>query len=590
MRAWRSVLVAAAVAVGGLATPAAAAGEQQFRHTDPVGVTVRMSDGVTLVGDVIYPADPTTGQRTDGRFPVLLVQNPYYCDTTESSLALATKSAAGSTYYADHGYVFAVVCVRGTGRSGGEFDLWSPRQQQDGVELVRWAVHGLDGGNGTVGMIGCSYLGMNQLFTAAALPRGSGVKAIVPLCAGAEGIHREAAFAGGMPTDTATNLSAGLGQLMGPRAGAWGAAMAREIAAGGPRAYDDAWSKARTPGNLAAQVARTGIPVLLWSGYDDTVVLGAQEMYAYLQNAHAGRPVHAPMTPGQRTTPRYQAVIGPWGHGDGIDPAITLAWLDTWLKGRRTGMDRTDTPLHIWQQGSGKWVNTATVPMVRAATPYYLGEGGTLTAREPRTGGADEIAYTQPNMSGGALTYTTKPFRRGVTIAGPLSASLVASSSGTNLHLIATLSDVAPDGTVTPLAAGNLVASLRALDRQRTWYDRAGHAVRPYGTFTGDDYLQPGRPYRLEFPMSSRVAEVAPGHALRLTITTQTPANECGVLLGHRPCHPTAPQRRTLPGSYELTLGVSSVNLPLAPYGCFPASGGTGAAPNSFRGPVHVCD
>lgn len=100
MRAWRSVLVAAAVAVGGLATPAAAAGEQQFRHTDPVGVTVRMSDGVTLVGDVIYPADPTTGQRADGRFPVLLVQNPYYCDTTESSLALATKSAAGSTYYA----------------------------------------------------------------------------------------------------------------------------------------------------------------------------------------------------------------------------------------------------------------------------------------------------------------------------------------------------------------------------------------------------------------------------------------------------------------------------------------------------------
>lgn len=584
MHRWRSVVVAAVVAAGGLVAPAAAAETWQvapgFDHTGPVGVTVPMSDGVTLVEDVIYPADPVTKQRAAGRFPVLLVQNPYYCDTTASSLALATESAAGSTYYADHGYVFAVVCVRGTGRSGGEFDLWGPRQQRDGVELVGWAAHGLSGGNGTVGMIGCSYLGMNQLFTAAALPRNSGVKAIVPLCAGAE-FHREAAFAGGMPTDTAMTLSAGLGRLMGPRAGAFGAALAREIAAGGPRAYDDAWSKARTPGNVAERVARTGIPVLLWSGYDDMFALGAQEMYAYLQNAHAGRPVHGPMSPGQPTTPRYQLVMGPWGHGDGVDPTITLAWLDTWLKGRPTEMAETETPLHIWN--SGKWVNTAT--LFRNATPYYLGESGTLTARRPRTRGTDPITYSQD----GSLTYTTAPFRDGTTIAGPISASLVASTSGTNLHLIGTLSDVAPDGTVTPLAAGNLVGSQRALDRQRTWYDRSGHAVRPYGAFTGESPLTPGQDYRLEFPMSSRVAEVAPGHALRLTVTTQTPAARCGVLLRYEPCHPTLPQLSTLPGTYQVRLGVSAVNLPLAPYGCFPASGGTGAAPNSFRGPVDAC-
>jgi predicted acyl esterase len=586
---WGSAVIAVAVTVtgppsGGPAPetwrqPAAA----RYDSTDPVGVTVRMNDGVELVGDVIYPADPGTRRRAGGRFPVLLVQNPYQCDTTSSSLALAKESTAGSDYYADHGYVYAVVCVRGTGRSGGDFDLWGPRQQQDGVALVHWAAHELSGGSGVVGMIGCSYLGLTQLFTAAALPRDSGVRAIVPLCAGAE-FHREAAFSGGMPTDTAMTLSAGLGQLMGPRAGAFGTALTQEIAAGGPRAYDDAYSKARTTGNVAERVARTGIPVLLWSGYDDMFALGAQELYAYLQNAYAHRPVHAPMTPGQRTTPRYQAVIGPWGHGDGIDPTITLAWLDTWLKGRRTGMDQTDTPLHLRQQGSGKWVNTATLPVVREATPFYLGAGGTLTTR-PRTG-VDEIAYAQ----NAALEYTTTPFRHGTTIAGPLSASLVASSSGTNLQLIGTLSDVAPDGTVTKLAAGSLVGSQRALDRSRTWYDAAGHAIRPYGTFTGDEYLTPGKRYRLEFPMSSRVAEVAPGHALRLTVTTQTPASECGQLLRFAPCYPTVPQQRTLPGTYRVALGVSAVNLPLAPYDCFPASGGTGEEPQSFRGPVHTCD
>lgn len=577
---WRSMLVAVTMAGAGLTGPAATA---EFEHTTPAGVTVPMDDGVTLVGDVLYPADPATGQRARGRFPVLLVQNPYACDTTETNLAFATTSTAGSEYYAQHGYIYAVVCVRGTGRSGGDFDLWGLRQQRDGVALVDWAAHRLAGSNGAVGLIGCSYLGMTQLFTAAALPRDSGVKAIVPLCAGAE-YHREASFAGGIPTDTTMTLGASLGGLMGPRAGAFGAALVKEIAAGGPRAYDNAWSKARAPGNVASRIASTGIPVLLWSGYQDMYALGSQEMYAYLQNAYAGRPVHAPMTPGQRTTPRYQLIIGPWGHGKGIDPTITLAWLDTWLKGRRTGMDRTDTPLHMYQLGSGKWVNTATVPMVGESTPYHLGAGGTFTA-SGTGGGADSITYGQD----GALTYTSTPFRLGTTIAGPISASIVASSSGTNLNLIATLSDVAPDGTVTPLTAGNLVGSQRALDRQRTWYDTAGHAIRPYGAFTGESPLTPGRDYRLEFTMSSRVAEVAPGHALRLTVTTQSPPNACGQLTMTAPCYPTAPQQRTLPGTYRVKLGVSAVNLPLAPYGCFPASGGTGAEPGSLRGPVGAC-
>src|SRR5262245_4126322 len=156
MQGWRPAVMAAVLTISGVAQGSADRGPApetwrepvaaQYGHTGPVGATVRMSDGVELGGDVLYPADPATGERARGRFPVLLVQNPYHCETTASNLALATESAAGSTYYADHGYVFAVVCVRGTGRSGGAFDLWGPRQQQDGVELTRWAAHGLSGG------------------------------------------------------------------------------------------------------------------------------------------------------------------------------------------------------------------------------------------------------------------------------------------------------------------------------------------------------------------------------------------------------------------------------------------------------------
>src|SRR5262249_25491506 len=108
---------------------------------------------------------------------------------------------------------------------------------------------------------------------------------------------------------------------------------------------------------------------------------------------------------------------------------------------------------------------------------------------------------------------------------------------------------------------------------------------RPYGTFSGDDYLVPGKDYRLAFPMSARVAAVAPGHALRLTVTTQTPAAVCQAQLGTAPCFPTAPQQRTLPGTHRVRLGASTVELPLAPYGCFPPSGGSGAEPVSLTGP-----
>src|SRR3954468_19602276 len=75
-------------------------------------VHIRMSDGVELVGDVEYPADLATGNAVNGRFPVLLTQNPYVC---------SVPASGSNTYYVGRGYIFATVCVRGAGRSGGQF-------------------------------------------------------------------------------------------------------------------------------------------------------------------------------------------------------------------------------------------------------------------------------------------------------------------------------------------------------------------------------------------------------------------------------------------------------------------------------------
>ena len=47
------------------------------------------------------------------------------------------------------------------------------------------------------------------------------------------------------------------------------------------------------------------------------------------------------MNPKQNTTGRYQIVIGPWKHGQGLDDSIQLEWYDTWLKGKDTGIADT---------------------------------------------------------------------------------------------------------------------------------------------------------------------------------------------------------------------------------------------------------
>lgn len=553
-------------------------------------VSVVMDDGVTLVGDVMYPTDLTTGQKAAGTFPVLLTQNPYTCQTTQGNtgpLAALGPGTTGTSYFVRRGYILASICVRGTGRSGGNWEFFGLREQQDGVALVDWAANRLDGSNGVLGLTGCSYLGATQIFTAGALRPGSPVKAMLPSCWGAE-TYREPVFSGGMPTQS-INYFRSVTDVMGPQPALFGQALAQEIALGGERAYRHDWFKLRDAGQHAQRIVDNGIPVLLWSGWNDLFAQGAMEMYAQLQNAYAKRATDAPMKRNNRATGRYQIVVGPWAHAVGIDPAIALRWFDTWLRAEPTGMADTAAPMHLYQLGSADWINTDRYPMVDKYTRYYLQPGGALSPTAPSgLGGSDLIAYTQPSLPYGTLSYQTPPFAQGATIAGPISAKLYASTGGTNLNLIATLYDVAPDSTSTRLTTGSIVGSSRQLEAGRSWFDDSGINIRPYGNYLSDSYLVPGTNYELSFRILARVAQLAPGHALRLTLTTQTPEADCVNVLGTDPCYPTAPQALSLPGFYQVQRALSmpsAVNLPLLPYACFPADGGNGAQPMDLGSP-----
>jgi predicted acyl esterase len=550
-----------------------------YGSTQVTDVPITMSDGVTLIADVGYPTDLITGRRAAGTFPVLLNQNPYFCFKPDATVPGA--------YFVTRGYIFVKVCLRGSGRSGGNFEYFGTgRVAEDGKEMVYWAADRLDGSNGVVGLTGCSFHAFTQLFTVALLPKNSPVKAMAPFCAGAEQ-YREANMAQGIATQTANLHATYFYVSIGAQGGAWGNREFTGIANGADEAYYRDYWKRVTPGIHAARIVKADIPALLWSGWADQYALGSQELYTYFQNAYFGRPVYSPMEPGSRTTGRYQIVVGPWGHGGGINLDIQLEWFDTWLKGQDTRMADTGTPMHLWDLTAKHWVNTASFPLTQDYTPYYLGPAGTFTSRPPTATGSNSVTWAQPIAAGSTLIYTSEPLAQGATLAGPIGARLYASSSSTNLELIATLFDVAPGGEATKLTSGFVVGSLAAQDLSRAWYDERGNPIRTYGLFDKDRYLTPGKVKAFDFWISPRLATIAPGHALRLVLTTQAPQSACSAPAGVDPCYPNTPQKLSLPGTYNVFYSPSTpslINLPLLPLDFFKSTG-TGPIPLDWGKP-----
>lgn len=518
-----------------------------------------MSDGVILRADVSYPTDPATGERATGTFPVLLTQTPY----------LGTPATQGD-YFVQRGYIFVTAYVRGTTTSGGDFLFFSDRDAKDGAELVQWAATKLQNTNGTVGLWGGSYGGITQIFTVAELGPNSPVKAIAPYCMGAE-FYRETYFAGGVPTQT-LNFQRVIGDAMGGTTAPTGASFVSDVTSGKDRAlFTDFWS-VRTPGNLAQKVADADVPTLLWSTNGDIYAQSSLELYAYLQNAYAKRPVFGAMAVDQNASGRYQVIIGQGGHCESIDQRISLEWYDTWLKGADTGIADTALPLHVHELGSNRWVNTGTYPPVPTYTQYFLAPKGKLDTAAQGSDAEEKIAWAQPGENS-TLQYESPVLENGGSLAGPIGATLYASTDKTNLELIATLEVVNPDGTVLPVSAGTLLGSMSANDPDRSWVDTNGVATRPYGKFTADEPLEPGKVGEYNFLVSPRFVAMVPGSRLRLTVTTQTPTDKCSPVLGTDPCFPTAVQEAGLKDSTTtLHYGPehrSAINLPLLPAHCW---------------------
>jgi putative CocE/NonD family hydrolase len=111
------------------------------------GVKIPLRDGIHLNATVFKPKPMPTP------LPVIFTLTPYIGDSYEDR----------ASYFARHGYVFALVDVRGRGNSEGSFEPFA-NEARDGYDIVEWLAR-QPWSNGKVAMWGGSYAGFDQWAT-----------------------------------------------------------------------------------------------------------------------------------------------------------------------------------------------------------------------------------------------------------------------------------------------------------------------------------------------------------------------------------------------------------------------------------------
>jgi putative CocE/NonD family hydrolase len=135
------------------------------------GAKIPMRDKVELNATLYLPNTP---DGSPPKTPVIFTLTPYISDTYH----------ARGAYFASHGYVFALVDVRGRGNSGGEFEPFA-NEPRDGHDVVEWLAK-QPFCDGKVAMWGGSYAGFDQWATAKEFPPH--LATIVPAAAAHPGL------------------------------------------------------------------------------------------------------------------------------------------------------------------------------------------------------------------------------------------------------------------------------------------------------------------------------------------------------------------------------------------------------------------
>ena len=155
-------------------------------------VSIAVRDG-TSIGARVYRPEGA------GPYPALLAAAPYRFDNNilPASPQFLWRETGPIDFYADNGYAYIHMDVRGSGRSAGSFGFLDRKDQEDLYDVIEW-IGRQPWCNGRVGGIGQSYFCMLQWFMGAMSPPSL---ACLGAHDGLSDIYRAGTHHGGIPCD-----------------------------------------------------------------------------------------------------------------------------------------------------------------------------------------------------------------------------------------------------------------------------------------------------------------------------------------------------------------------------------------------------
>ena len=127
-------------------------------------VSIAARDGTEIAARVYRPDG-------SGPYPALIAASPYRFDNNRlpASAQFLWRETGPIEWYVEQGYAYVHMDIRGSGRSGGEFEFLGPNEQTDLYDAIEW-IGAQTWCSGKVGGIGQSYYCMLQWFMGALAP------------------------------------------------------------------------------------------------------------------------------------------------------------------------------------------------------------------------------------------------------------------------------------------------------------------------------------------------------------------------------------------------------------------------------------
>ena len=465
-------------------------------------VKIPARDGVKLNATVFTPHDQK------GPLPVIFTFTPYIGDSYTDR----------AVYFAKHGYVFALVDVRGRGNSGGEFEPFV-NEGKDGYDVVEWLAK-QPYCNGKVTMWGGSYAGFDQWTVLKEFP--SRLATIVPAAAAHPGVDFPFQYNIFGPYDmqwlTFTSGATGNSSLFG-NSGFW-AAKSREMymahsafqdydkLVGNPSAVFQKWVKHPTAdiyydamAPSPEQYKRINVPILTITGDYDGDQPGAFTFYT--RHMKYGTP---------EAKANHYLIIGPWDHPGTRTPKAEVGGLK-FGQASVLELNRLHTEWYDWAMkggpkpeflkkrvayyvvGAEEWKYADSLESIsNAAKTLYLGSNGNagdvfrsgaLTEAKPGASALMDLWTYDPldtrpgsaeseddgnsltsqravlNLFGEGVVYHTEPSAEAIEIAGFPKLSVWLKMDVPDTDLEADLYEILPDGGSVALTSASMRARYR---------------------------------------------------------------------------------------------------------------------------------